>query len=203
MPETLGVALDPFRPTELVTAPGVLPECCPLCKGRLQDVRRNDKDDILFECLNEGYEAVYRTTPDDCQPRMVNGIAVQGPWEPYARPGMASEGWRPPVSNRAVEAPPAARAPRARRATSPTSRAAVSTETGSTAAMPPSPPPPSEAAAPEDLAWVTLADAADLTGATPNAIYLRVKRQTLDAKRGPDGKVLVRADQLAGDGDPT
>jgi hypothetical protein len=53
---------DPFRPQDVILPPGVssVPPCCPLCTTLLHYVDMNAAGDFLFECLNDGYLAVYR-----------------------------------------------------------------------------------------------------------------------------------------------
>jgi hypothetical protein len=96
MPEqsgpAFGVALDPFRPTEILTPPGVAtrPPICPsdICISQVESVvyflyvvNTNNKGDALLTCLNCGYEAVYRVE--------------EGKYAP--RPGRPAERWKPPI----------------------------------------------------------------------------------------------------------
>lgn len=197
-----GVSLDPFRPDEVMGAPGVAnrPPDCPFCQAALHHIAVNDKGDPAFECLSDGYEAVYRTTEDDRRHRKVNGIDVVGPWEPRPRLGVISTGWRPPalwdVSPPEPPAIPAVadvRPPRVPKvAAEPRAPATARGATKRTAA----PAPPVSGPVGTDVEWLTLRDAADIAGTTPNALYQRVKRKTLDSSRSPEGHILVRGDQL-------
>lgn len=71
MPEAtlgFGVALDPLKPRELITPPGLatVPPTCPVCGTLLHPVDQNPAGDVYFECLNGDvtsaghYSAVYR-----------------------------------------------------------------------------------------------------------------------------------------------
>ncbi len=83
-PTTFGVALDPFKPQDIIQPSGLM-QTPPRCPGHeavfLQAVNQNQVGDILFTCLYEGYEAVYRV--------------LTGKFEP--RPGRETEGWVPPL----------------------------------------------------------------------------------------------------------
>lgn len=192
-----GVSLDPFRPHEVLGAPGVAtrPPDCPFCQAALHWFATNDKGDMGFECGADGYEAVYRITQDDRRPRKVNGIDVVGPWEPRPRLGVVSTGWRPPTlgDQPAPPEPPAAVTP-----AQPPSPAAAEPRAAASArgAKRPAAALPAGDPAGTDVEWLTLRDAADIAGTTPNALYQRVKRKTLDSRRAAEGHIMVRADQL-------
>jgi hypothetical protein len=79
-----GVAVDPMRPADVMMPPGfssAVPPHCPTCFTLLHPIANNHAGDALFECLYDGYEAVYR--------------AVGKFYEP--RPQRPSEGWTAPL----------------------------------------------------------------------------------------------------------
>jgi hypothetical protein len=77
-----GVA-DPFRPRDIIVPPGVsqVPPCCPSCFVLLQAINVNPKGDLLFECMSDGYQAVYRVSTNE--------------WE--QRPGSTLKRWAEPI----------------------------------------------------------------------------------------------------------
>lgn len=193
--QTLGVALDPFRPDDVLRAPGTLPPKCPLCQQLIYPVATNDIGDQLFECLNEGYETVYRV--------------AKNAWEPRPRPGLDENGWKPPILSGAppvmsgldgganAQPPVVAPATITPRRVPPAAPRSVDAAPVAPAAQV-----ASTRAGDEDTDWITLADAAAIIGGKPDAVYRRVRRKTLASKRGPDGKILVRGDQLMAPEEP-
>ncbi len=174
-----GVALDPMRPADIVAPPGAsagMPPRCPLCHSLLQAIFQNAKADTLFECLYDGYEAVYRVGA--------------GLWEP--RPRRASDGWSPPRHGEKPEGSVAGRtaAPPAP-ATEPQAPRPVLSELAPSAA-PPAPEIPSAG----DVEWLALADAAAVTGKTVNAIYKLVRRNRVPARKDAKGRVEVQVDAI-------
>jgi len=101
-----GVALDPFRPSEVLPPPGLAerPPYCPICQTDtfLYPTIRGQHDDLLFACLNCGYEAVWRIATNEWDPRPGDDAST---WrQPYKMP--PSQGRRQPVVD---DTPPVAR----------------------------------------------------------------------------------------------
>lgn len=192
-PRQFAVALDPFRPGETTAAPGTVPPSCPSCESLIYHVRSNDHGDLLFECLLDGYQAVYRIGSRRWEPNPnaqwpnweAPFFGARQPTEPVAAPPRVAPAPPPvapaPAAVAPVELPPV---------TGPVVLPAPSTTTASVART---------ASTDDIIEWLTLADAAAIAGKTQDAIYRRVRRKTLDAKKDGAGRVIVRADQLLGD----
>ncbi len=99
---SFGVAMDPFRPAEIVPPPGIatMPPLCPTCSVFLHAINQNPAGDVLFECLADGYYAVYRVS--------------NGTWQ--QRPGHESSDWKPPLVGAAPKPATKAKPRRARKA---------------------------------------------------------------------------------------
>lgn len=80
----VGSAADPFRPADFMTAPGAatVPPCCPMCLALLNPMSQNAGGDVLFQCLNDGYQAVWRASAQQ--------------WE--ERPGAERRRWTEPLT---------------------------------------------------------------------------------------------------------
>lgn len=201
-----GVALDAYRPGEILGPPGAgnaQPPWCPVCTCILQEMPdRNDMGDKLFSCLGEdGYEAVWRIA-------VVGGRKDGEPentWVPRRRPGMeATYLWRPPLTTHPAQKM-GDQVDRALAATEPLPTRPARTRRTRAAEQPVAPKvalpdpvvteAPVKVALPPGVEWLSLADAAAVSGTSANALYQRVKRGTLQATR-IDGKVMVRDDQL-------
>lgn len=183
-----GTAMDPFKPTEVLRAPGSsfgIPPRCPTCHSLLQAIAQNATGDLLVECLFDGYEAVYR---------MGRGL-----WEPRPREGQTGPpGWLPPRFGETPEVStpgPTAANPKPTR--QPMARVAIPTEPPIHAEPPPMPgavaqPDPVDE---EGAEWLLLHDAAEITGKTAGDVYNLVRRKAVRTKR-VKGRVLVLADDV-------
>jgi hypothetical protein len=68
--------IEPTVPPEVIqTQPR-----CPLCKSLIYPVTANEVGDLLFECLNDGYEAIYRVASQDYEKRP--GRDTERRWAP-------------------------------------------------------------------------------------------------------------------------
>lgn len=180
---TFGVALDPFRPTEILTPPGVSgrPPICPsdLCLSQAETMlyflyinNTNNKGDVLLTCLNCGYETVYRLEQDRYEPR----------------PGRPAEGWKPPVldvkvakrfaKGEVVAAPKAAKAPKSGKASKVGAVPALATP-----------------AAPAQQAVYSVKDAALQSGKSLDTLYEAVRLKRLKVSK-VDGAVVVKQKDL-------
>lgn len=187
--QVFGVALDPLRPADILTAPGAsagMPPRCPLCHSLLQAVFQNAATDTLFECLYDGYEAVYRVR-----------AAL---WEP--RPLREREGWIPPRHGEKPEgAVPGRTAPPPTPPAEPQAPGPALSELAPPLTRPDEPGRSRtnlDDAGPSvgDLEWLALADAAAVTGKTVNAIYKLVRRGRVAARKDEKGRVVVQVDAL-------
>jgi len=190
-----GQALDPFRPADIVNAPGSstgAPPHCPLCHSLIQPIVQNKDGDTLFECLFDGYETVYRVKTNV--------------WEP--RPQREVDNWRPPVFGEspatATPGPVAAPAdPVSVPVFAPVSVPAVVIETVSTsppvAAPVPAPtvrqPMAPRRSEPTSSEWLTLGDAAAVLGVPAAKVYALVQGGVA-SRRGPDQSLLVNLTEL-------
>lgn len=162
-----GVALDPYRPLDVLGAPGqaTRPPACPVCDALLHVISQNPLGDTLFECLADGWEGVYRVG--------------RSAWEP--RPGREDTAWKPPRGWDGAITP-----------------------TPSEPFTAPTPEPPvaptevlTSVERAEEDEWVTLDDAASISGLKPDSIYRRVKRGAIPSRRREkDGRLLVKVDGL-------
>jgi len=164
-----GVALDPFRPHDIQTPPGVSgrPPICPsiTCLANQEQIvyflyinNSNAKGDVLLTCLNCGYETVFRVST--------------GAYEP--RPGRDAAQWNPPVLDLKL-----AKKIAAGKASVPVAQKAVVTSAVQLNAM-----------------LLTIKEAAAQAKKTPDTMYEAIRLGRLKATK-KDGKVTLKQKDLA------
>lgn len=185
-----GTNPDPLRPAEIVLPSGGAwsPPHCPLCFSLVQAIRANHVGDMLFECLYDGYAAVFRVGPQRWEARLSTPAA--GNWRVPLFGNEPPAGWAPPapgvsyeqIANVAATTPVVPNAP----TVPPVSM------TPPVPRVPEAIIPPPEAAG----AWLTLAEAAAVTGKTANAIYKLVRRGAVPSRKNERGATEVDMDAL-------
>lgn len=191
--QVFGQALDPFKPADIVNAPGSstgAPPHCPNCHSLIQPIVQNAQGDTLFECLFDGYETVFRI-----------GAQV---WEP--RPQREAATWRPPVFGEAPATSTSGPVARGNRPETDASSAAVSPSAASVQAEMAAPPPVRQPMAPRrapmpvansgDMEWLTLQEAAAVSGLLVDKVYALVRGGAVSQKRGKGQVSLVNMDEL-------
>jgi hypothetical protein len=176
-----GTNPDPLRPAEIVLPSGGAwsPPHCPLCFSLVQAIRANHVGDMLFECLYDGYAAVYRVGPQRWEDRT---STPTGRWRAPLFGNDPPAGWSPPAPGVSYEqAPPAPPSP----VVPPIAPVAPPIVVGATGANAPLPP-----------TWLTLTEAAAVTGKTANAIYKLVRRGVVPSRKNERGAFEVDMDAL-------
>lgn len=92
-PAGFGIAMDPMLPGEVTVPPGLAerPPYCPDCTidVLLYPSAVSPVGDMLFSCLNDGYEAVFRVATSEWVPRPGREVSK---WEP---PSMVAPSQKP------------------------------------------------------------------------------------------------------------
>jgi hypothetical protein len=189
--QVFGVALDPLRPAEIITPSGGAwtPPHCPLCFSLIQAVRQNHLRDMLFECLYDGYTAVFRVGPQRWELRP----APTGPqdWTPPLFGNEPPTGWVPPTSGVSYD------------------QAVGMVPNRPDVPKPDGPPPervnpapvrtPAPVSAPQpavEAQWLTLVEAAAVTGKTVNDLYKLVRKGAVPSRKSERGLVLIDVDAV-------
>jgi hypothetical protein len=179
-----GTNPDPLRPAEIVLPMGGAwaPPHCPLCFSLIQAIRQNHVGDMLFECLYDGYAAVFRVGPQRWEAR------GEGRWRPPLFGNEPPAGWTPPTPGVSYEQ--AAPAPASFASAAPIVESTPIVESAAVAAT---------VSGPSSSAtdWLTLAEAAAVSGKSANAIYKLVRRGVVGSRKNERGLLVVDMDALA------